>query len=184
MQHRLTSALQALEDHRPGDAWAIVRDLIAENAGDPFALGIGAAALRLLGHRHRAEQLHKRAAAAALPAFPTAAELDFVRRLDELASTTTSVARRYASEGGYWYGKGNREKAEVCLLKALDLDPSCAMAHYYRGIIAAEQGRASIARLCFVSAMQADPGCMAARTALLGLMTKKKFSFASIAAAL
>ncbi len=184
MNDRHRTALTALEDHRPGDAWAVARNLIAEDAADIFALGVGAAALRLLGHRSRSEQLAARARTAPTPPFPTAEDLDFMRRLDELASTVTHVARRYTDEGSRWIREGNIEKAELCLLKALDLNPECAPAHYFRGLIAADQGRFGAARLSFMSALMADPALMAARAALLGLTKKTKFNLARIAAAL
>jgi tetratricopeptide (TPR) repeat protein len=184
MNDRHRTALAALEDHRPGDAWAVARDLIAEQHDDVFALAAGAAALRLLGHRSRADMLQERANKAPLPPFPVADDLDFMRRLDELHSTSSSVARKYAAEGAHWLREKNFEKAEVCLIQALDLDPNCATAHYYRGLVAAEQGRTAVARLCFVNAMQADPDCMAARSALLAVVTKRRFNLAKIAAAL
>ena len=184
MNDRHRTALAALEDHRPGDAWAVARDLIAEDACDVFALGVGCAALRLLGHRSRSDQLGARARTAPTPPFPTAEDLDFMRRLDELASTVTQVAIRYSAEGGRWIRESNFEKAEICLLKALDLNPDCATAHYYRGLIAADQGRYGAARLSFMSAIMADPALIAARAALLGLTKKTKFNLARIAAAL
>ena len=184
MNDRHRTALAALEDHRPGDAWAVARDLIAEDSADIFALGVGAAALRLLGHRSRSEQLGARSRSAPTPPFPTAADLDFMRRLDELSSTVVQVARKYAAEGSRWIREGNIEKAEVCLLKALDLDADCAAAHYFRGLIAADQGRFGAARLSFMSALMADPALIAARAALLGLTKKTKFNLARIAAAL
>ena len=178
MHALLGSAIAAIGERRLDDAWMQARSVLNEEPNDPFALTLASVALRLLGRQSTADLFRSRAATAQLPHFPTAEEIDFMRRLDELATSCAGTdkavqARRLANEGAYWFRNENVERAERCFKAALETDPTCCQAFYYRGLMAAELGRASIARLCFIKALQADPECLGAKLALERLIAGK-----------
>jgi tetratricopeptide (TPR) repeat protein len=202
MHPRLRSALAALESNCPKVAYVESREILDASPDDPFALGVAHLALRHLGFMTRAEEMRRRAEAAPTPAIPSADELDFMRRLDEIAARLASrrwnsrhvshprlkapvapppppsqgavaEARRLANEGAYWLQHENIARAEQCWLQALELDPACPQAHFYRGELAMRQGKDVLARLCFVKALHGDPDCQPARVALARLTGRK-----------
>src|SRR5262245_37970607 len=178
MHELLSPAIAALAERRLDDAWKHARTVLDLDPQEPFALMLASVALRLLGRQSTAELFRKRAASAPLPHFPTAEDIEFMRRLDELAATgagndASARARRLANEGAYWFRFENVERAERCFKEALEADPVCCQAYYYRGLMAAELGRDAIARLCFAKALQADPDCAGAKMALERLVSGK-----------
>jgi len=176
MNSRLLAALSALEKNRPSDAWAEAKVLIEKDAQDSFALALASASLQLLGHRAKATEYRKKWEAAPFPAFPGAAELDFMRRLDELTRTKHSSSRRFAEEAGKAIKKGNRKRAEFLLERAREEDPDCALIHFHRGVLAVAENRNTVARLCFVTALKADSTLARARTALANLVSGRGLS--------
>ena len=178
MHALLSPAIAALAERRLEDAWKQARAVLDHDPNEPFALQLASVALRLLGRQSTADLFRKRAATAPLPHFPTAEDIEFMRRLDELAAPgaigdASARARRLANEGAYWFRFENVERAERCFKEALESDPNCCQAFYYRGLMAAELGRDAIARLCFVKALQADPDCAGAKMALDRLIAGK-----------
>lgn len=167
---RLNSGLQALQSGKPAAAWSAAKAELDRDPADPFALALGAAALSGMGHRAKAADLRRRQAASPWPDFPSAEQLEFMRRLDESVRDRSTTARRYAEEAGRSIKKGNPRRAQHLLERAKELDADCALVHFHRGVLAVVEERPLVARLCFVAALKADAGLAAAREALVRLV--------------
>ncbi len=181
MNARLKSGLEALEQGRAEDAWVQVKLVLEKEPKNAFALSVGVMALRRLGLSSKAEQLRRKSAGAAYPAFPAAEDLDFMRRLDEL-DRRRGAAERLAEQAGKFIKEGRVQQAEALLNRAKGLEPANAVVQYYRGMFAAVENRPAVARLCFVSALKSDGGLDRAREALSRLLSGK--SLASLTALL